>query len=260
MQQLAYSARAEQAIEIPLPGTDLHINALLRGKWGQPLVIVVHGIPGASDNVLPFLGAKYFTQHHFATLRINLYDWLPGTRNLVDCTLQTHADDFDAVVAHARAQGATQIFAAGHSYGGLTILRSTRALQGAVLWDPSDFAQSVQYDKDNRPWTNTQGVAIYNEGAGYLIPEAVIAERETMAQQGRAWMAKEYPTLFVVAGKGPLVPYITKVQAVSASSAKFMTIDEATHGFLDSDKILFELYSSSLKWLQYCQERGGRNG
>ena len=135
---MRYSAIKEKTVFFDLPhAKGLRIKGILRGEFAGPLAVMMHGRPGSGNELLQYLGARYLHGRGISTLRLFMYGSEPRTRNVADCTLQTHVDDFEAVIRKLREQNAAQIFAIGHSYGGLTILKSTAKLDGAVLWDPS---------------------------------------------------------------------------------------------------------------------------
>ena len=96
------------------------------GTKDKPLVIVVHGLPCTINEGIYERACEYFQQAGYATYRFGLYDWHKDARQLIDCTLTTHAKDLDTVVVHFRRKGFKKIYVAGHSFGGPTILLSTK--------------------------------------------------------------------------------------------------------------------------------------
>jgi pimeloyl-ACP methyl ester carboxylesterase len=246
----------ERLLEIPIPGSNLHINARMRGSFEQPLAIVLHGLGGSSEATLPLAAREYFAQQGYATLGIDLYSHSPNTRDLRDCTLRTHADDFDTIVAFARAQGASTIVAAGHSYGGLAILRSAAVIEGAALWDPSDFAFSASMDReaDSTAYVTLPeaGVRLYTTGAGYIVPLPMIAERIEHQHDSPELVKKDYPLLFVAAGKGSLKPYIEAYDAAANDPHTLHVIEDASHGLMDTPAISQNLLETTRAWFDQC--------
>src|SRR5690348_12972313 len=108
----------EQAIKIKIPGTKKTMRGILRGSLTQPLVVFVHGLTGKMNEHIFFNGARFLEEHGYASFRFELYDFYADSRKLGECTIQTHADDLDTVVAYFRKRGAKHIFVVGHSYGG----------------------------------------------------------------------------------------------------------------------------------------------
>jgi fermentation-respiration switch protein FrsA (DUF1100 family) len=194
-------------------------------------------------------------EHGFATLRINMYDTKPGTRDMIDCTMETHAQDSDAVVSYVRARNPPAVMAAGHSYGGLTILSSTAKLDAAVLWEPSHFKCSYEYDL--RRWQgrhalvkNTPAIA-YLKGSACLDPLPMAEERERKMLIPESEIAtKPYPLLFIGGAESPLAPYLRKYYKAASEPKKLVIVPGATHDLTDTDEILFEVFDETLQWLQ----------
>lgn len=261
MKNLRYAQKPEKTLEIPIPGTKLHINGTLRGDFTKPVVILMHGLPGHNRALLPFLGSKLLSEAGFTTLRLNMYDFEENTRDMVDCLLQTHADDFDTVVDYVHKQGAPQIMAIGHSYGGLTILRSKSKLDGAVLWDPSHFKCSKEFDdhrhESERPaLLEKEQIVAYLAGRGYLDPIAMVEERKKLMDTPEEELAqKDYPLLFIAAGDGGLLPYLRKYFAVANEPKELAIIKGASHTLDDSDEILFETFEKTINWFERFTEQ-----
>ncbi len=252
---LSYSfvASPEKQIVIPIENSNLHINGVLRGTWDQPLVILIHGLACDNRGLLPFLLARLFHEHGFATLRVNMYDRTADTRDMVDCTMETHAEDLSRIVAYVRKQHSPQIFAVGHSYGGLTILSSNAELDGAVLLDPSHFKCSMELDESLKPKRKemTQTVIAYEDGAGYIDPLLMVRERKRKATLAEETLAKKaYPLLFVAAENCTLLPYIQKYYQVANQPKKLYVAKGASHDLTDTDEIMLNVFQQTLAWLK----------
>jgi dienelactone hydrolase len=256
MTELAPSSHLEQQVTIPIPDSDLHMTSVLRGSWEQPVVVMLHGLSGSNTSALQYVGSQYLAEHGYATLRVALYDHSPGTRDLRDCTVATHAADFDTAVAFVRQQKAPAVLGVGHSYGGLSILQSRAELDGAALWDPSHFACSYASTAASKPGTYTdlpeQGVRVYFDGRGRIDPLAMIAERSAHKDDGYDAAKKPYPVLFVAAGDGVLAPYVTAYAEAAHPSADLHVVKDATHNFLDSDAVLDDLVTVTKDWFDQC--------
>lgn len=255
MNEYHFSARPEKHIQVPIPGTDLHINAILRGDWAQPVVILVHGLACDNRGLLPFLMARMLAENGFASLRINLYDQEAGTRDMIDCTMSTHAQDFDTVVRYVRNNNVPAVLAAGHSYGGLTILSSTSMLDAAVLWEPSHFQCSyefdVQRDEGRHYVAEDAQMTIYLSGIGEIAPSSMAKERIVKSKISEKDLAvKPYPLLFVAAGRSVLVSYVKKYFAVASSPKKLIIVPGASHSLTDSDEIILAVFSETLRWFK----------
>ncbi|HSX05930.1 MAG TPA: alpha/beta fold hydrolase [Candidatus Saccharimonadales bacterium] len=270
MAEMGYGAVDKQGtVEIALPDTDgLHISGQLYGALDpdQPIVVMMHGRPGDPLEPLQINGANYlYNQLGLASLRLAMYNNYvdePGTRRLVDCTLETHVDDFETVVGYLRGVvGVSQIFAVGHSYGGLTILKSTERLAGAALWDPShgSFWRDHRVAELNGYWVGDLWIPYDAEEwipydaedlpLGRAMVEADYALGDTSTLAG-----KPYP-LFIASAIGrdaSLSKYNRRYAAAATAagtSVKLVTID-AGHQFDETEEKRWELYKKTGKWLQ----------
>lgn len=253
MLKYSFTASSEKQIAIPIENSNLHINGVLRGAWDQPLVILIHGLACDNRGLLPFLLARSLHEHGFATLRINMYDRADGTRDMVDCTMETHAEDFSRIVAYVRKQHSPQVFAVGHSYGGLTILSSDAELDGAVLLEPSHFKCSMELDEslDSKRKEITQKVVAYENGAGYIDPLPMVHERKFKATLTEETLAqKTYPLLFIAAENCALLPYIEKYHQVANQPKKLYIAKGASHDLTDTDEIMLNVFQQTLTWLK----------
>src|SRR5262245_48601395 len=134
MNKFCYQAVREETLIIDLPKTKgLKIKGILRGSLKGPLVVMMHGRPGSGNELLQYLGARYLYEKGFSSLRLFMNDFEPNTRNLLDCTLDTHVGDFDVVIKYLRTQKVPKVFALGHSYGGITVLTAQEKLDAIVL-------------------------------------------------------------------------------------------------------------------------------
>lgn len=255
MSVMTYRAVPEETLFIDLPDTDgLKMKAILRGSLDMPVVVMVHGLPGGGNKLLPFLGARYLYETGFATLRLFLYSDDAHTRDLVECTLDTHAQDFETAVQYLRKKKVANIFAEGHSYGGATILKSRAQLDGVVLWDPShglafSDSEARKYYKNARI-KRIEALNLYLDGMGYIEPKAITAEQEEMGDNS-AWAAnKGYPLKIISAGKGTMSEYHKKYLAAADEPKKQVVIEEAHHQFEDSDEVMLQLFKETSDWFK----------
>ena len=123
-------------------------NKFIYGTLGLPkkktdrLVIFVHGLASTEYWPTMLLGSWYFRQRGYAYFRINLYDWRNDARTLMSSDLKQHALDTITAVKYLKRLGYKNIFAVGHSFGGLTLLRSdTKYFKAMSLWDCSSFIE-----------------------------------------------------------------------------------------------------------------------
>jgi alpha-beta hydrolase superfamily lysophospholipase len=83
-------------------------------------IVLVHGMLGHYNEYHLKVASIIFSQLGYDVLRFNLYGGDKG-RLFQDCTLQTHAQDLNNVLTR-KTHGYKHVFAAGHSYGGPTIM------------------------------------------------------------------------------------------------------------------------------------------
>lgn len=244
---------SEKTIYFELPGSsDLKIKGIVCGELTDPLAVMMHGRPGNGNELLQHLAARYLSQQGIATLRLWMYDFGLDTRSIMDCTLQTHVNDFAVVVNELRRQGVNKLFAIGHSYGGLTILKSHCQLDGAVLWDPSHglaWAKDREMDvTDIYPEVIIDKYVIGIGGEGWVYPLAAfqsdrhLGDTSTLAD-------KKYPLKIISAGKGILRDLGERYYQAANQPKSHVVIEEAHHRFEDSDEVMLELYKETADWL-----------
>jgi pimeloyl-ACP methyl ester carboxylesterase len=253
MKEMKYQSVKEEAIYFDLPHTNgLKIKGILRGKLAGPLAVMMHGRPGSGNALLQYLGARYLYECGISTLRLCMYDFEPETRDLMDCTLQTHVDDFETVVDKLRKRKVDQIFAIGHSYGGLTILKSTAKLDGAVLWDPShglwwaEDRDALVVDKFPERVVDTY--IIGTAGKGWVYPTAAKNYDKQLGDTS-GWAAKNYPLKIISAGKGVLTDLGERYFKAAGEPKSHIVIKGAGHGFEESDDVMFGLFEETRNWL-----------
>lgn len=253
MDDLHYAAEHEETLHIPLPNTNgLHSKGALRGSLDAPVVIMMHGRPGYGNETLQYLGARYLREQGLTTLRLWMYSWEPGTRNLLDCTLNTHVADFETVVDYVRAQGVKQVFAVGHSYGGLTILKSTARLDGAVLWDPTHSGYWLERP-DGDPEFPERVIGEYSiglVGAGSVLAQKT-NDYDHALDDTTSWAAhKGYPLEVISAGKGVMVHLGKQYVDAADEPKKHVIIPDARHMLDDSDEIVLRLFKETADWFK----------
>lgn len=250
---MTYSSVKEKTLYIDLTDTNgLKIKGILRGDFDSPLVVMMHGRPGSGNELLQYLGARYLYEQGLSTLRLFMYDFEPTARNLLDCTLQTHTDDFDAVIAELRKKGVPEIFAVGHSYGGLTILKSKSTLEGAVLWDPTHGL----IFQDNGEWRHDFPERIHDNlivglgGHGYILSKRMQDEDKVLGDNSEWAAAKGYPLKLIAAGKGRMSHLGRKYVNAADEPKQFVEIAEAHHNFEDSDEVILRLFDETHNWFE----------
>jgi len=222
----------------------------LNGSLSRPLFITVHGLPGDVHEGLHEQACRWFSAKGYSTFRFNLYGWQKDARQLIDCTLRTHADDLDAVVDHFRQRGVKKIVVSGHSYGGPTVLLSREQdFDAAVLWDPS-FGLSFTKTKYGFPpgkYTPALKGYFMRWGTNVIIGKAMAEEADHLAW---ANLTKNFrvPLKIISAGKGILVPGAKRYIQSAQAPKELTVIKNATHYFDDTPKMREELFRISKQW------------
>lgn len=256
MTKFCYEATKEQTLFIDLPDTNgLKIKGILRGELTQPLVVMMHGRPSDGNHRLQYLGARYLYEHGFSSLRLFMYDFEPNTRNLLNCTLQTHADDFDAVIRYVRNQAVPKVFGVGHSYGGITVLKAKEKLDGAVLWEPTHglIWHDEAYQKEEAQTAPEKIIDDFNiglAGPGYVEPHRMVKEDNELKDNSKWAARKSYPLKFIAAPGGVLKDYIKLYAEVADEPKAYVEISGAGHSFDESDDIMLQLFVETVSWLE----------
>ena len=254
MEKFCYRIEDEEILYFDLPGSDgLHIKGILRGSLNQPLAVIMHGRPGTGNELLPYLAAHYLREHGIASLRLFMYDFEPKTRNLLDCTLDTFVQDFDEVIRQLQERKVPKIFAIGHSYGGITVLKAKAKLDGAVLWDPTHGSYWVEHadkEDDNFPEKTIGDLVIGIGGYGYISSEKAEEYDKQMGDTTKWAAHKDYPLMVISAGKGEMTHLGKRYIEVADEPKKHVVIKNAHHQLEDSDKVILQLLTETTDWLK----------
>jgi len=252
---ISYENRLEKSLDITLRDGK-KIRAILRGELTKetPVMIMMHGRPGSSNELLQYLGAHYISERGITTLRLSMYEFGEQYRNLVDCTLNTHIQDFEDVIDYLRDVGVGHIFALGHSYGGITIMGSDAQLDGAVLWDPSHglawLDDSPDFTNDNYPEKTVGDIVIGTGGHGYIKSLQQDAYDKSLGDTTSWAENKKFPMKFILASAGPLAKYAKQYYDAAAEPKAIVEIKEAHHQFLDSDEVVEKLFDETVEWVK----------
>jgi pimeloyl-ACP methyl ester carboxylesterase len=256
MDKFSYKKEEETTIFFDLPDSSgLRIKSILRGVFNQPLAIIIHGRPGSGNELLTYLAARYLYEEGIASLRVFMYDFEPHTRNLLDCTLETNAQDLDTVVGELKKLNVPKIYAIGHSYGGMAILKAKAKLDGAVLWDPTHGSYWIEHKDevdDNFPEKILGDILVGTGGYGY-VNSVKDEEYDQSIGDTTDWAAhKGYPLKVISAGLGAMTHLGKSYVEVADEPKEHLVINEAHHQFEDSDVVVFELLSETAEWLKNC--------
>ena len=243
----------EEVVYVDLPGTErLKIKGLLRGSYDQPLVVMMHGRGGQGNSLLEYRGARYLYEQGFASLRLFMYAGEHGTRNIGDCTLDTHVANFDIVIEYLRSKGVQKLLATGHSYGGQTILISQAKLDGAVLWDPSHGSYWAEHPEPEAefPEVILGDYVIGTSGKGYIFPKKMDEYDRKSGDTTELAAHKGYPLEIISAGAGGLSHLGKRYIEAADEPKKHVVIEGAHHQFEDSDEVILQLFKETADWFK----------
>ena len=210
----------------------------------QKLIIFVHGFGGNQNSHLFFNGAKFFSQSGFAILRIDLYSSQDGGRNLLDCSLQTHAGDINEIIEYVQSDY-EEIYLVGHSLGGPSILWLPQNVRAIVLWDPS----LVLKEGDMDYWTLDDTRSVYVNMTGVEMAMSKEMYEEWSKSDESMIKKMKVSTKIICAGNGSLAERWNTILNKIKVRYEYVIIDGAGHGFDEEGKedVLFE---ETLKYLQ----------
>lgn len=256
---ISYQNRAEESLDIPLrDGKKLH--AISRGDLTDdtPVVVMMHGRPGSGNELLQYLGAHYISEQGISTLRLSMYDFGSEYRSILDCTLDTHIQDFEDVVQYLRDKGVKKVFALGHSYGGITILGSKVNLDGAILWDPSHGLawhdnNNPDFNSDDFPEKFFENIVIGTGGHGYIFSREQNEYDKALGDNSDWAKDKGYPMKFILAGAGPLAKLAKHYYDVASEPKALVEIPDAHHQFEDNDEVTERLFAETVEWVRAHQ-------
>ena len=252
MKKYCFREQNEKTLYFNLPNTNgIKIKGILRGNLNQPLAIIMHGRPGSANELLLYLASHYLLEKGISSLRLFMYDFEPNTRNLIDCDLDTFVADFNEVVRQLRQRKVPKIFGIGHSYGGITVLKSKSRLDAAVLWDPTHGSYWVENKVIDSNFIEKRvgDLIIGISGFGYLSTVKLDNYDKNMGDTTNLAKEKGYPIMIISAKKGKMVHLGKKYFDVADKPKKHLIIN-ANHQLDDSDKAVLKLLSSTNDWLQ----------
>lgn len=183
-------------------GTNIYGVLNSSDKNTKKAIFLVHGLNRDMHEYAFKRAADYFSEN-YDVYRFNLYDGREKGRALIDCTLQTHADDLDDVLNHY-AGGYESVFLIGHSYGGPTvILANPRNITAVSLWDPSFDLKGVQSDF-SKTYIEKEDCYSVNWGTSYLIGKEMYYCANKLDKDACIKLAQEFqhPVQVIHAGNG----------------------------------------------------------
>ncbi|HEV7467085.1 MAG TPA: alpha/beta fold hydrolase [Candidatus Dormibacteraeota bacterium] len=263
------TAVTEQARAIPVPGTDKVIHGLLREVPGAPLVVLVHCLTGWKNSTKYYLGARALERAGFSSFRFDLYGYADDARKLLDCTVATHADDLDLVLAVLREEQPDRpISVIGHSLGGLTILCSRRqGFDAVVLWDAThsggwqprqaeEHADPAHpYGDESTVWEGSLDCYRLRWGCDILVSEAML--RSYRDPDCNALISQLHrPVKVIAAGANAFLRSVQNEYYEHANEPKALAVIEGADHNFETGETMVELFAETVRWLdQHGRQR-----
>lgn len=238
------------------------IFCILNRAGDQPadkVVVLSHGLGGGPYEHMHQQAKEYFSALGYDVVRFAYYWSEPGCRVLDETTLETHAEDLNTVIEHLRGTY-RDIYACGHSYGGLTFLFAQPKITALGFWDSA-----------YRPGWPKTALTLDDEttyvrfgGKKSLIGRAMVSEAQRLLSspeelQERAGRIAT-PSLIVVAGAGDKQEDLQKMFNALSVPKDIVTVAGADHGF-NASPALEELLKVTGNWFaQYPDTAAGGKG
>lgn len=241
----------KKAQEIALPGAE---GKTIYGLFDQAesgksssLVILAHGLAGRVRGFVHITAARAFTAAGYDVARISFYSGSPNARRLRDCTVALHARDLNDFVDHFRPKY-TNIFIAGHSYGGFSLLFANPAVNAVSFWD-STYTPGWHREVPHVPEIDC---FTFNNGQESLIgramyEEAVYYDANPPADKAARFQSPAQVVLARQDGEKPGRNRQELFNALGVADKELVKIDEADHQFTNGHTTE-ELIKATKSW------------
>lgn len=220
------------------------------------LALLIHGLTGHPFEYVHMTTVPQLNALGYDVARISLYGDHPQNRSLIDSTVQTHADDSNALISHLKDKyGYQHLYAAGHSYGGLTLLLANPAgLNAAAFWDAS-FTPYKAFWKDNAHPCQFKERSCYTmrfDGVDQIFGEAMVQEAQKLDEQAES-IARVFtaPALVILAGDNAENPLRTHLYDAlpPQHNKKLLDVAGANHCFYVNGTAQ-ELAAATCDWFE----------
>ena len=246
----------EEAFSLPLDdGHKLYGRINYASGPARKAVILCHGLTGNMDERHYQLAQDFFTARGYDVIRFNFYGQEPDARRITGCTVAQQAKDLERLLQHF-APKYESLCAAGHSFGGLTILMANSPLIAAAsLWDGTfiPFAEDKTFSEQ---WTYSKerGDYVVNwPGLTKVVGKKFFDESRTFTTDRMKQWAKNFtrPVQVIAAGAfNDNIPYQKKLFETLASGQKeYTSIAGASHGFTEGNTAL-QLLENTHRWFE----------
>jgi dienelactone hydrolase len=239
---------AEKQLKIKATDGKIISGTYTPARHEKGLIIFVHGFTGHQNEHIYYNAARYFPKRGFSTFRFDLYPGEKNHREMVECTLITHAKDLDRVIAVLRKKHRS-IFLVGHSFGGPTILKAdTSKIKTIVFWDPAFELRWLTYAK-HIPRRSEYRI---DWGVSFLIGRKMVEQAKTLRSAPLLEkLTIPVKVIFAEHGNKANRPYVSHIKSPHSSCI----IARADHCFnVEGTEDL--LFKETLSWInKYTRSR-----
>jgi esterase/lipase len=208
------------------------------------LVILVHGLTGRPREFLHVMAMRTFCDSGYDVARLSCYDGSPNARTLRSSTVDIHARDINTCVDYYRARY-KNIFVAGHSYGGFSLLFANPAVNAVSFWDAT---WTPGWYKDVQPVPVLDCFA-FNNGQESLIGRAMYEEAANYAQNPPIETAANFKSpaqvILAMANEKPGRSREKLFEYLGVADKELVKIDGADHQFTQGKTV--ELLTAATK-------------
>lgn len=248
MEKFSYQIVDEQTLFFDLPDGK-QMKSKLRGDLKGLLAVIIHGRPGSGDAEPYRTISRFLHERDISSLRLFMYSYDPTTRDMKDCTLDTHVADTEAVLGQLRANDDIgHIAMIGHSYGGAVIAKLKQNEPDSAVWLDPTHGSYWQDRPPEKAETVLGDWAIGENGTPYCFPRAFY-EYENQLGDTTEWAVKDYPLKIISAGAGVLGKYNQMYFEAANEPKELVTIADADHSFNNSDRVTLETCQEIYEWI-----------
>ncbi|MFA6280704.1 MAG: alpha/beta fold hydrolase [Bdellovibrionales bacterium] len=213
----------------------------------KKVIVLAHGFTGHPREYLHVIARNFFAAKGYDVVRFSFYSQESDARKLVECTIQTHADDLAFICDHFRPLY-DKLYVAGHSYGGKAMIHANTQAAALGFWD-SSFLTYETFWKANA--TKLEGTPYYTAGWGCdnLINPAMIEMDKNTSESDLIALAQKIttPSLVITAENEGEPTTRTILYDALICPKSYVEIKGADHCFTNGDTV-YDMLERTLEW------------
>ncbi len=220
-------------------------------------VILAHGLTGRTNEHILITARDYITDQGWDAVTYAQYTGEAEARKSVDCTLEIQAKDMETVHRHFSSRY-ENVFLAGHSYGGTTILFSGIEASGYCFWDASYQPADEFWRTESHELPGSNFLYI-SWGPHSLVSKEMREEGLSLTKPYMDRLASQVktPSLVVLAGKTGLQHFREPLYDALSCTKGLKIFPHADHNFT-AGKSAHELAKTTFEWFKALSETKGR--